>query len=89
MWKRAAAFGLSLILASLLFTSTVRGQTEDLMLKEFAVVGSSYDLDVGTNDQPASYLRKVIHHEFFHVIDYCDDGLLYEDDGWKSLNRPD
>lgn len=32
------------------------------------------------------YMRKVIHHEFFHIIDYRDDGALYEDNDWKALN---
>lgn len=170
MWTCAAAFGQSLILVGLLFTSNACGQTEDLTLKEFAGIGSTYELeivsespgfphstswgpidgqsaaftdlqryeplfcqefslypkslvqktklrrivichelkfsgqrryaipdfehdtlylDVGTNEQPALYLRKVIHHEFFHIIDYRDDGLLYEDERWKALNRPD
>lgn len=170
MWTCAAAFGQSLIFASLFFTSNACGQPEDLTLKEFAGVGSAYELeivskspefpqatswgpidgqsatladlqryeplfcqefslypkslvqktrlrrivmchelkfsgqrryaipdfehdtlylDVGTNDQPAIYLRKVIHHEFFHIVDYRDDGRLYEDERWKSLNRPD
>jgi hypothetical protein len=43
-------------------------------------------LDVSRGTYSKSYLRKVIHHEFFHVIDYRDDGSLYEDDRWKSLN---
>ena len=170
MWTCAAAFVQSLIFVGLLFTSNACGQTGDLTPMEFAVVGSTYDLeivskspgfphstswgpidgqsaaledlqryeplfceefslypkslvrktklrrivmchelklsgqrryaipdfehdtlylDVGMNDQPAIYLRKVIHHEFFHIIDYRDDGLLYEDERWKSLNRPD
>ena len=170
MGKRPAVLWLTLILFEVLFTSNACGQTGDLTLKEFAIVGSTYDLeivseslgfphstswgpidgqsaaltdlqryqplfcqefslypkslvrktklrrivlcqelkfsgqrryaipdfehdtlylDVGTNDQPAIYLRKVIHHEFFHIIDYRDDGLLYEDERWKSLNRPD
>ncbi len=48
-----------------------------------------YYLDIGTKDQPDSYLRKVIHHDFFHLVDFRDDGLLYEDERWKSLNPPD
>jgi hypothetical protein len=31
-------------------------------------------------------LRGVIHHEFFHIIDYQDDGEVYRDDAWASLN---
>jgi hypothetical protein len=33
-----------------------------------------------------TYLRKVIHHDFFHMIDYRDDGSLYSDKDWESLN---
>jgi hypothetical protein len=28
----------------------------------------------------------VLHHEFFHVIDYRDDGEVYRDDAWAALN---
>jgi len=34
------------------------------------------------------YLRKVIHHEFFHIIDYRDDGNVYQDERWEKLNPP-
>ena len=46
-------------------------------------------LDVvrGRNDD--TYVRKVIHHEFFHIIDLRDDGKLYEDERWAKLNPPD
>jgi len=30
--------------------------------------------------------RSVIHHEFFHIIDYRDDGELYADRRWMDLN---
>jgi len=43
-------------------------------------------LDVVRGGFDPLYLCKVIHHEFFHVIDYCDDGQLYEDKHWASLN---
>ncbi len=49
----------------------------------------AYYLDVGTSEQSAIYLRKVIHHDFFHLVDYRDDGLLYEDERWKELNPVD
>jgi len=45
-------------------------------------------LDVARGAYDKNYLRKVIHHEFFHVIDYRDDGLVYEDKDWKKLNPP-
>jgi hypothetical protein len=31
----------------------------------------------------------VLHHEYFHIIDYKDDGQLYRDDAWSALNPPD
>jgi len=31
------------------------------------------------------YCRKIIHHEFFHIIDFQDDGIL-ADSTWESLN---
>ena len=36
-----------------------------------------------------SYMRKVIHHEFFHIIDYRDDGSVYQDERWAALNPED
>src|SRR5262245_25783368 len=33
-----------------------------------------------------TYLRKVIHHEFYHMVDYRDDGLVYTDERWSRLN---
>ncbi len=35
------------------------------------------------------YQRKVIHHEFFHMIDFADDWKLYEDSDWTKLNSTD
>jgi hypothetical protein len=43
-------------------------------------------LDVGRGRYSESYVRKVIHHEFFHVIDFRDDGALYADEDWAALN---
>lgn len=43
-------------------------------------------LDVQRGSYSTPYLRKVIHHEFFHIIDYCDDGMLYLDPSWAALN---
>jgi hypothetical protein len=45
-------------------------------------------LDVSRGSYSKSYLRKVIHHEFFHIIDYRDDGSVYEDERWRALNPP-
>ena len=33
-----------------------------------------------------TYQRKVIHHDFFHMIDFRDDGNLYADKEWERLN---
>jgi hypothetical protein len=33
-----------------------------------------------------TYLRKVLHHDLFHMIDYSDDGELYTDKEWEALN---
>lgn len=35
------------------------------------------------------YLRRVVHHEFFHQIDWADDGKVYVDKEWDALNRED
>jgi hypothetical protein len=45
-------------------------------------------LDVVRGRDDDRYVRKVIHHEFFHLIDLRDDGKLYEDDRWAGLNPP-
>lgn len=45
-------------------------------------------LDPSRGSYSPPYMRKVIHHEFFHIIDYLDDGKLYQDERWSSLNPP-
>jgi hypothetical protein len=30
--------------------------------------------------------RMAIHHELFHIVDYRDDGIIYDDAEWKNLN---
>lgn len=35
------------------------------------------------------FLRRSIHHEFFHLIDYRDDGSVYQDKSWEYLNPRD
>jgi hypothetical protein len=44
------------------------------------------NIDSGLYDK--TYLRRAVHHEFFHVIDYLDDGNVYEDERWARLNPP-
>jgi protein associated with RNAse G/E len=36
-----------------------------------------------------NYILIVVHHEFFHFIDFKDDGEVYEDKIWKKLNPPE
>lgn len=43
-------------------------------------------LDVIRGRGDTTYVRKVIHHEFFHIIDIRDDGMLYQDERWAKLN---
>lgn len=43
-------------------------------------------LEVERGGHNPDYLRKVIHHEFFHIIDYRDDGVVYGDERWSALN---
>lgn len=43
-------------------------------------------IDVARGRHSEQYTRKVIHHEFFHIIDYRDDGSLYADERWSALN---
>jgi hypothetical protein len=43
-------------------------------------------LDVSRGSYSKPYLRKVIHHEFFHIVDYRDDGSVYRDERWSALN---
>jgi hypothetical protein len=46
-------------------------------------------LDIERASYDRNYQIQVLHHEFFHVIDYADDGLVYEDKDWASLNPSD
>lgn len=43
-------------------------------------------LDVARGSDKKYYRHKVLHHEFFHIIDLRDDGKLYQDERWVSLN---
>ena len=43
-------------------------------------------LDVKRGDYNLQYQCKVIHHEFFHLIDFKDDGIVYADKAWAALN---
>lgn len=43
-----------------------------------------YDVEQGSFSEV--YQRSVIHHEYFHLIDYRDDRRLYVDTQWDRLN---
>jgi hypothetical protein len=44
-------------------------------------------LSVESLADPAT-LRRTVHHELFHQIDFADDGVLAEDVQWQVLNAP-
>lgn len=48
--------------------------------------GHAMYLDARTSMITEHYARTVIHHEFFHIVDWRDDGLLYRDKDWVALN---
>ncbi len=59
--------------------------------KRTAIPGFEDDtlyLDVTRGRHAPAYVRKVIHHEYFHLIDLRDDGELYRDEAWTRLNPP-
>ena len=33
------------------------------------------------------YLRRLLHHEVFHFVDFADDGIVLADRRWEALNR--
>lgn len=45
-------------------------------------------LDVSRGRTSKLYQNRVLHHEFFHFLDYKDDGKVYRDDDWAKLNSP-
>ncbi len=47
-------------------------------------VEQSLLLDV---DAPVAYLRRLLHHEIFHFIDFADDSQLKRDPAWEALNE--
>jgi hypothetical protein len=46
-------------------------------------------LDAACGAECGLYQRKVLHHEFFHYLDWVDDWQLYEDPQWLALNPRD
>ncbi|MBI2900314.1 MAG: hypothetical protein HYY17_09020 [Planctomycetes bacterium] len=43
-------------------------------------------LDPREGNHSKTYQQTVAHHELFHIVDWKDDGELYEDREWKKLN---
>jgi hypothetical protein len=43
-------------------------------------------LDVARGAYDRVYQREVMHHEFFHMIDYQEHGNIYSDNRWAVLN---
>jgi hypothetical protein len=50
--------------------------------------GDALYLDVGVLAEDPAYARTAVHHEFFHLLDYRDDGQVYRDPAWEALNPP-
>lgn len=46
-------------------------------------------LDIKRGFYNLLYVRRTIHHELFHFIDFYDDWKLYQDDEWAALNPKD
>lgn len=44
-------------------------------------------LEVERGAENPNYMRQVIHHDFYHMIDYRDDGQVYGDSHWATLNK--
>jgi hypothetical protein len=45
-------------------------------------------LSINAGFVPA-FIRRTIHHEVFHQVDFADDGKLDADPRWEALNAPD
>lgn len=43
-------------------------------------------LNVSPSPTADTDLRITLHHELFHLLDYADDDMLYEDEQWSSHN---
>ena len=49
---------------------------------------NTYYLEIKRGADNRRYLALVFHHDLFHFIDWRDDGQLYQDERWTSLNPP-
>lgn len=43
-------------------------------------------LEVVRGDYDPIYMRRVIHHDFFHIVDWKNDFMLMQDAAWCRLN---
>lgn len=50
--------------------------------------GGAMYFDVAFGPDLEEYVRRVMHHEFYHSFDRFDDGELYADAAWSKLNPP-
>ena len=48
-----------------------------------------HTLYLDIHNDSTDYLRRVIHHDVFHLVDVADDGHLLEDARWAALNPTD
>ncbi len=89
LFKEVNRYPISLIRSSKIVRIVL---CEDLMFdgqRRNAIPDFEHDvlyLDVKRGDYNRQYQRKVFHHEFFHLIDYKDDGSVYGDDAWSAMN---
>jgi hypothetical protein len=51
-------------------------------------LNETYYLEIKRGANNPRYLSLVFHHDLFHFIDLRDDGQLYRDERWSSLNPP-
>lgn len=42
--------------------------------------------DVALGRHSEAYQREGIHHEFFHMVDHSDDGIIKRDEEWQAVN---
>ena len=51
--------------------------------------GGTLFLDAIIGERHPEHLKRTLHHELFHLIDYADDGVIDRDPEWDALNDPD
>lgn len=76
---KAARLKRIVICSKLAFNGQLRAAIPDF------ASGTLY-LDQNRGAGSGNYQQAVVHHEFFHLVDFQDDGIVYEDTHWKTLN---